>query len=792
LIALVCAALVGPASATAETLRAEAVLPPGQSGFVSITGLPNGEGSPHLTDQVELFTDFHYRSLMFDRPGTEEAPRPGVTIVRDAYGVPSISAETEYDAWWGVGYAVAQDRLFQLELFKRATSGRLAEILGSSFIDDDIIARRDYYTDAEIDRLIAEGPALLRERALAYADGINAWIDHVRSNPQDLPGEFAALGVPLTDWTIQDSARVGVFLARTVPSGDGQELDNALALDRLAPGDFDLLHPVRTPGARETIPASEGRFPREPGRSRRDERVGFERSLDFVKGIDFASAVDTAEAGAEQAGASIGAGGPGAGLRRILPSPGGSFMWAVGDRDADRAWQFNGPQLGYSIPELFVEFELHSPELPHIRGVSAPGVPLIGIGHNGHVAWGFTSGLSDEDDLYVEKLTGPESYRFRGEERQMDCRDEEFTWSTPATDLPGLVEEPSAPAGSTTVRICRTVHGPVQLTGDGFALARRYAIWKRELETFEGIDLLNQARTVRDVDEAMRRVTWNENVLAADSRGNIGYWHPGLHQLKPLRWDERLPFPGTGEAEWRGLLPRSRTPHVINPDRGWLVNWNNVPSAGWTNGDGESRERATGPFHRVRILQVLVRRLAENPSFGRNSRIVRTSGTTAQQRPFVDEQRLRRAGERVGGSAEEAIRTVLRWDGDYHSTDEAGTVDPGVAIWEELKAQLRRVLIAPMGAGAELVADEGTGSSHGFDITNGEATALRVLGASGYARAAKRAARALEQHFGTDDVSAWREPRLMYEVSAMGAGAVEDLPFFDRGTWEQSVMLGRR
>ncbi len=96
---------------------------------------------------------------------------------------------------------------------------------------------------------------------------------------------------------------------------------------------------------------------------------------------------------------------------------------------------FNGPQLGFSIPELFVEFELHSP-VQNIRGVSAAGVPVLGIGHNGRLAWGFTSGLSDEDDLYVEKLTGAETYTFKGRERQMSCRDERFDYRSPATDLP--------------------------------------------------------------------------------------------------------------------------------------------------------------------------------------------------------------------------------------------------------------------------------------------------------------------------------------------------------------------
>ena len=269
------ACIVAPAQA--GVLQAEDVLPPGQSGHVSITGVPNGTGSPHLTDQIELYNNFEYKSAMFDQPGTAESPRPGVDIVRDSYGVPAITGASDYDAWWGVGYAVAQDRLFQLELFRRATGGRLAEILGSTYLDDDLIARRDYYTDAEIDSMIAAIPAALRTRIEAYRDGINAWIDHVQSPGfPDMPGEFVALGdLPIAPWTLRDSARVGVYLARTVPSGDGRELANALALSALGPESFDELLPVHSPKPRVTVPRSAGTFPSQPGRTRRDERAGF-------------------------------------------------------------------------------------------------------------------------------------------------------------------------------------------------------------------------------------------------------------------------------------------------------------------------------------------------------------------------------------------------------------------------------------------------------------------------------------------------------------------------------------
>src|SRR5919112_2793486 len=107
--AAVALALLGPATAQAELLRAETVLPPGQSGFVSIPGVADGTGSPHLYDQLQDFIAFRWKPATFNQPGATEAPKAGVAIVRDAYGVPSITGATEHDMWWGAGYAAAED-----------------------------------------------------------------------------------------------------------------------------------------------------------------------------------------------------------------------------------------------------------------------------------------------------------------------------------------------------------------------------------------------------------------------------------------------------------------------------------------------------------------------------------------------------------------------------------------------------------------------------------------------------------------------------------------------------------
>ena len=242
--------------------------------------------------------------------------------------MPAITGDTDANAWWGVGYAVAQDRLFQLELFRRATSGRLAEILGSTYLDDDLIARRDYYTDAEIDEMLAKIPAPLMARTEAYRDGINAWIEHVSSPGfPDMPGEFVALSdLPIEPWTVRDTARIGVFLARTVPSSNGREFDNAADLGALGGADFNQLLPVQSKKPRLTIAASEGRFPSDPGRTRAEERRGFKRSQKYLRATDLSGVSDTATQIPVETQT---AGAPGAGLDRDPPA---RRLVHVGDR----------------------------------------------------------------------------------------------------------------------------------------------------------------------------------------------------------------------------------------------------------------------------------------------------------------------------------------------------------------------------------------------------------------------------------------------------------------------------
>ncbi len=740
--AAVAALLMMPAAAQASVTQAETVLFPGNSGFVPTAGV-----NPHLADQASLYQSFAFKPAGFDLPGTTETPFPGVTITRDTYGVPNVHASNDRDLWKGVGYAVAQDRLVQLELFRRATEGHLAEVPTlEDRLPDDIVARRDYYTIPELKRMVKSLPASLRARFAAYAEGVNAWLAAVAADPTKRPLELVFLNLTPAPWRAVDSAAIGVQLARTIPSGDGNELQNFKALRKLGAKRFNSLLPLRRKGTVATIPASAGRFPSTPGRTRKDERIGFKRSRKFLKGLKLPKAS--------------------AGAARLIK--GGSDAWAIRG-SGKRSWLFHGPQLGFEVPELLFEFEVHRPGLD-ARGVTPPGLPVVGIGRNDHIAWGDTSGSSDMNDLYAEKLVGKERYRYKGKVRKMACRNETFK----------VNGKPSVKR-----RFCRTVHGPVQArSGAKTAWARKYGTWRHEIDTIVGLAQLNQANTVNQAAKAIAKVSWNENTMVADDQGNIGWFHPGRLPNKPKRWDERLPFPGTGSAEWRGVLKVSQRPHVINPKQGWLANWNNAPSVGWTIGDAPDTDRNSGRLHRAGYLFSLVRQVAAAPTYDAVKGIDRMSGTHAQQRALLDAQ-VRAAATGATGAAKSLLDTLVAWDGSYDETDAAGTVDPGVASWEALKdaavATLPRASRDWLG---------GPGGSHVFDFGGADAVAFSRLTAAGVRKAAGVAAAALTTRFGSADPATWREPRRMYAVRATGAAPKPPLKFYDRGTWQEAYELG--
>ena len=759
MIAIALGALLAAAPASAGVLRAESSLPPGESGFVSVTGVADGSGSPHLYDQQDDYIHFRYKDARFGRPGSEESPAAGVKIVRDTFGVPAITGTTDANLWFGAGWATAQDRFFQLELFRRATTGHLAEILGKSYVPMDVGVRRDYYNAAELDSVFARLPVSVQQRYQGYLAGINAWVAHVQSHPSDMPGEFVALADPPKPFTVEDLEAIGIYLARTTPNGDGSELTNARALVASGARAFNKILPLRVRGQIATVPRSSGLFPSNPGRTRAQERASLKRSTKSVRTLPLP--VD-GDQGTEPALVT-----PPSALSKSLIRPirvGGSYMVAIGDRKARRAVLFNGPELGFTAPEELYEMELHGPGL-NVRGITAAGAPVIAIGHNDHVAWGVTSGLSGTNALYAEKLVpgDPDSYIFRGHARKMDCHQETFDYRSAPTDLLGVTPPET---GSSTYKLCRTVHGPVQARAGGYAYARRYATWMREAETILGLSQVDTARSVADVNRATAALTWNENLMAADDRGHIGY----------------------GRAEWRGFLPVKQRPHAIDPRKGWLSNWNNLPSQGWTTQNDPASERVAGRWFRVGYLNKLVAPMARHFSLAGLEHAVQLTGTTAEQRPLAG-GKLRAAAHGAKGKAAAVLAAILDWNGSYDHTGADGKLDPGAAAWQELKQQTQKLALAPLGTAGRLIGGEQPNSEHLYDVSLGQAYALRTLKPKSWRRAAELTFDALAARFHTSNPADWRDPRAMFAQSSQGAESPPPMPFFDRGTYEQFIEL---
>jgi hypothetical protein len=170
--------------------------------------------------------------------------------------------------------------------------------------------------------------------------------------------------------------------------------------------------------------------------------------------------------------------------------------------------------------------------------------------------------------------------------------------------------------------------------------------------------------------------------------------------------------------------------------------------------------------------------------------VIKLAGTVAQQRP-LSAPRLRRAARGARGNAKAVLDTLLAWDGSYDRTAADGTVDPGVAIWEAFKDEAEAIVFgADPGPGVRSLAG-GTGKSHAFDISLGEAYALRTLGPKAYRTAAAATFAKLADRFGSTDARSWREQRALYDVGAQGAGSLDaPFPFFDRGTFEHFTEMG--
>ena len=364
-----------------------------------------------------------------------------VLIIRDSYGVPHIFADSERALCYGSGYAVAQDRLGQMEKYRRAARGTLAELVGSESVAHDQQVRQEGYTDAEyqeqVDRLDARYRAMLQ----AYADGVNAWMAEAKASGQ-LPALIKAAGIELEPWRPTDTAAIGAMMARRFGSGGGQELRvqqvyNGLKTrfgpDRAA-AIFNDVAIAQDPYAPTTIPRGEceGAIP-----FYQPQAPAPRQALGSSEGLERAYAAMDWTRHAPMLAAH--------GITVRL----GSYAWAVSPRRtaSKAAMLVGGPQMGFDTPQIAHEVHLCGAGY-NTMGMGFAGVPGVMIGINEHLAWTTTTAGSDVEDIFAEKLNPQDKYQYLHNGKWLD-----MTSRTELIKVRG--QDP------VTITVYRTVHGPV-------------------------------------------------------------------------------------------------------------------------------------------------------------------------------------------------------------------------------------------------------------------------------------------------------------------------------------------
>lgn len=582
-----------------------------------------------------------------------------VTIFRDAYGVPRIFARTLHGLFVGNGYAIAEDRTWQMEKYRLDAQGRLAQVFGEKYLDHDKEVRRDGMTReewrAEFEHLPPEAQEIIR----AYVEGVNRYL-HEAGEAGTLSEEFAKNHWQPAEWAVEDVMAISGMMGRRFGASGADHLRNeavvAFLTQRLGTREaalkvFNDLAWIDDPAA---IPTVEARSPRKAA-AREDlptakSEAANRGSARLLLSLQASVNSPAAYAAARELG---------------LPTKWGSYAWllAPSKSASGNALLLGGPQMGFSTPQIAHEVQLTGAGF-NVMGMGFAGVPGVLIGANDHLAWTSTSGASHNEDVFVEKLKADDEhqYFYRGAYHAMEHRVERIL----VKDKPALDYD-----------VYRTVHGPVVGWSKGVAYAKQMAYFGKEYGTVIAFLALNTAKGVKDIPPLAAKIASSHNILVATADGDIGFWHCGFFPVYPKGIDPRLPLRGTGEDDWEGLVPFERLPQTVNPASGVIFNWNNKPGATWKNYSVPSWGVA---FHISNVRYVLERRLKERggklsltaaqavaPEIGRRNYIA------DWLKPGLLEAASRQAGK-LEPDARRAIDHLRHWDNQLADGSVAQTV----------------------------------------------------------------------------------------------------------------------
>jgi penicillin amidase len=482
-----------------------------------------------------------------------------VTVRRDQHGVPHIDAATQEDLFVAQGYVTAQDRLWQMDAYRRSANGELAEVMGPSLLRHDKMQRMQQFRNVA-HRIYTNLPADDRARMEAYARGVNIYI---AQHQDSLPAEFRLLHYKPKRWSGVDSISIGMMMVDMLDTHWYAKLSRERIAAILGNPKLEAdLYPVGSwrdhPPTGELLDTSQPHA-LTPGNSDDEDD---ERTVAYGDSISRPCTKGPCRAGV-QISAMMSALGISSDpdervCRDCIP---GSNSWVIAGAHtaSGKPLLSNDMHLGLNVPNIWYMADLRAPGF-HAAGVTLPGMPFVVAGHNEHVAWGFTALYADVQDIYIENV------------KDNDYQGRDGQWH-PLTVDHERIRVRGRRDVNYDVRI--TEHGPLYdpiFTKDSRAIALKWTLYDPTLNSIP-LYAINTASNWTEFSAAIGQWCWpTQNVVYSDDQGHIGYHAIGRIPVRPDGIIS-VPIQDAGH-NWQGYIPFADLPNAFDPPSGFLATAN--------------------------------------------------------------------------------------------------------------------------------------------------------------------------------------------------------------------------
>lgn len=567
-------------------------------------------------DEFDILWQEQIECRLPDTEGVLAAPvTSAVHIRRDAQGIPHIFSSAEHDLFVGYGYAMAQDRLWQLDYLRRRAVGRLSEIFGVEALESDLLVRT-----VGLHRIAADEERSLPDRSIGMLEAFSSGVNSVMEAQFDrLPIEFELLGYEPEPWRPMDClAIMGEFrwyLTGRFPVIVMPELAKRVL------GEGPMYEAFLTAEAADETILVSGSYPSNP-----------------------------------------------AGVDAVLPRLGGgpddgsgSNNWVIGAARSSSGAPLlaSDPHIAFGAVSCWHHAHLHS-DAVNVAGAAYVGVPAIMIGRNEHVAWGITNNICSQRDLYLERTKpgNPNAFLYDGSWEPAITRVEEIKVRGQPVVRKTVRHSRNGPIVDEVLPEAATGTGPVSLRWIGATPCG----WLPALQAS------NRARSIDDFREALRPwVAPTFSLVFADVDGHVGYQATGRIPVRS-REERGYRHGWDPEDQWQGVIPFDAMPASTDPDQGWIATANNLPAPS----DFPYPLSNTSPSgHRAQRI----RQMIEGQSAIGREDCVRMQYDTLLLRAVEALPGLLQVLEEVGTRrTDEAMELLSSWDCCMHSDSAAAAI----------------------------------------------------------------------------------------------------------------------